>query len=303
MRIRTINEYDQLQSVLLGSVKNGAWPTNDVFFDMMIESSTYKNTLTKGPLSQSVIDQTEQELEYLQNILLKRGVEVIRPNTAQPHCAFSARDVLLTLDNKVIICPTPYFSRQNEKTLYEHLQIKFGEWVKLPMPTHKSSPMFDAANICKFNDKLLYLVSNTANLAGAKLLQSVVGTAFEVIPWRGVYSHAHIDSTIVSLDHNTILLNGSRVNETNLPKFLKDYKKIYLTDIESRDFDTFPYASKWIGMNILSLDPETVVVDPFYKKLIALLQDNNYNVIEAPLTHARTIGGGWHCVTCDLERT
>ena len=78
--------------------------------------------------------------------------------------------------------------------------------------------------------------------------------------------------------------------------------KLAVRTANNKTFE-FPYASKWIGMNILSLDPETVVVDPFYKKLIALLQDNNYNVVEAPLTHARTIGGGWHCVTCDLERT
>ena len=55
-------------------------------------------------------------------------------------------------------------------------------------------------------------------------------------------------------------------------------------------------------MNILSIDPETVIVDPYYEKLIDLLKDHKYNIIEAPLTHSRTIGGGWHCVTCDLER-
>ena len=55
-------------------------------------------------------------------------------------------------------------------------------------------------------------------------------------------------------------------------------------------------------MNILSIDPETVIVDPLYKKLIKSLQDQKFKVLQTPLTHARTLGGGFHCVTCDLER-
>ena len=47
---------------------------------------------------------------------------------------------------------------------------------------------------------------------------------------------------------------------------MKDYKKIWLNEIEEKDFYQFPFASKWIGMNILSIDPETVLVDPLYKK-------------------------------------
>ncbi len=45
-----------------------------------------------------------------------------------------------------------------------------------------------------------------------------------------------------------------------------------VNDMEEQTFYHFPFASKWIGMNILSIDPETVIVDPFYKKLIALLK-------------------------------
>ena len=90
--------------------------------------------------------------------------------------------------------------------------------------------------------------------------------------------------------------------ENDLPKFMNSYKKIYVNDIEARTFHNFPFASKWIGMNILSIDPETVIVDPFYQKLIALLKNQKYNVITTPLTHSRTLGGGLHCVTCDLER-
>ena len=55
-------------------------------------------------------------------------------------------------------------------------------------------------------------------------------------------------------------------------------------------------------MNVLSLDPETIVVDDIQKKLIAQLKEEKFNVISLPMRHARTLGGGFHCVTCDLER-
>ena len=55
-------------------------------------------------------------------------------------------------------------------------------------------------------------------------------------------------------------------------------------------------------MNILSVNPETVMVDPIQKNLIRQLEAEKFNVIPVPLRQARTLGGGHHCVTCDLER-
>jgi N-dimethylarginine dimethylaminohydrolase len=75
-----------------------------------------------------------------------------------------------------------------------------------------------------------------------------------------------------------------------------------VNDIVARDFYQFPFASKWIGLNILSIDPNTVIVDSIQKKLIERLTDAGFRVIDLELRHARTMGGGFHCVTCDLER-
>ena len=83
---------------------------------------------------------------------------------------------------------------------------------------------------------------------------------------------------------------------------MKDYEKIWVNEMEEKPFYKFPYASKWIGMNILSIDPETVIVDSTFQSLISKLKDNKFNVIETPMTHSRTLGGGFHCITCDLER-
>jgi len=306
MKVFTKNEYSPLKNIIVGSAKQSAWPVDDSAFNKSIEDSNVKGTLTKGPLPIQIIKEAEEDLEKLVDILEKNKIKVYRPLINEPNWSYSARDILLSVGNMIIECPTQYYSRKNEAKFYQHVKesaIKDGcKWITSSFPETDKDPMFDAANVCKFNDKLLYLISSTGNRAGAEWLQQQVGTEFEVIMWEGVYASAHIDSTIISLNKNTIMLNASRVSYTNLPLFLREYKKIWINDIIDKSFYQFPFASKWIGLNVLSINQETVIVDSIQKKLIERLKDEKFQVIELELRHARTLGGGFHCVTCDLER-
>lgn len=303
MKINSVNEYSNLKSVLVGSVDNFHWPTGDQAFDKSLQESTYPGSISRGPLDKTVQQQTKDDLDRLIEILDKNGIQTFRPKVDRPHWAYSARDILLTVGNKIIECPTPFASRWQEGQQYDYIKNSIIEsgcsWITAP---RNSDIMFDAANVCKFNDKLLYLISSTGNRQGAEWLQKQIGTDFEVILWEGVYAFAHIDSTISSLNHNTIMINGSRVKEDTLPKFLKEHKKIWVHDVVARNFHEFPYASKWIGLNVLSIDPDTVIVDSIQKGLIKNLEDEKFKVLHTELRHSRTLGGGFHCVTCDLER-
>jgi N-dimethylarginine dimethylaminohydrolase len=73
-------------------------------------------------------------------------------------------------------------------------------------------------------------------------------------------------------------------------------------DVVAQGFYQYPYASKWIALNVLSLDDSTVIVDKHQKKLIKTLEENNITVVPLELRHSRTLGGGFHCVTLDLLR-
>mgnify|MGYP003649965476 FL=1 len=301
MKVSTTNEYGLLKSVIVGCVENFQWPANDNEFDRSITRSTYPTTLTRGALPNSVYEEATQDLNRLVEILTKRNIEVHRPVTSKPHWAYSARDIILTVGDMVIQCPTPFESRANELQMYPFLHNC--NVIKAPRPIKNSDPSFDAANVLKFGDKLLYSLSHSANEAGADWLQQQVGNEYEVIKWHVVdHDITHIDSTILSLDKNTILVNATRVKENQLPAFLKDFRKIWVDDIEARDFFHFPYASKWIGMNVLSLDPETVLIDDLQTALAENLRSNGFQVITTSIRQSRTLGGGHHCVTCDLER-
>ena len=71
----------------------------------------------------------------------------------------------------------------------------------------------------------------------------------------------------------------------------------------AQGFHNYPYASKWVGMNMLAVDPHTVIMDRNQPKLIAELEQRNFTVIPLELRHSRTLGGGFHCVTLDLVRS
>ena len=94
-----------------------------------------------------------------------------------------------------------------------------------------------------------------------------------------------------------------RYSLDKIENFLKDKKKIWIDDLVPREFYEFPYASKWIGFNIISINPDTVFVDNIQKNFIKTLEDNGFKVIQTPMRHSRTLGGGFHCVTLDLERS
>ena len=53
---------------------------------------------------------------------------------------------------------------------------------------------------------------------------------------------------------------------------------------------------------MLVVNPTTVIVDAAQHVLIELLLKKDFTVIPRTLRHSRTLGGGFHCVTLDLER-
>jgi glycine amidinotransferase/scyllo-inosamine-4-phosphate amidinotransferase 1 len=171
----------------------------------------------------------------------------------------------------------------------------------LTMPKDQGFKL-DAANILRLGkDKFLFLESDSGNMAAWAWLLSTLPptTSMEMCNF---YAGVHIDSTVVPLREGLVLLNGSRVNEGNCPNAFSDWEKIYVDDVVAQDFYQYPYASKWIALNMLVVNPTTVIVDAAQHELIELLTKKNFTVIPRTLRHSRTLGGGFHCVTLDLGR-
>ena len=61
-------------------------------------------------------------------------------------------------------------------------------------------------------------------------------------------------------------------------------------------------SSPWVGMNILSIDPETVLVDKRQVNFIKFLESKKIKVVPVSMRHIYTQGGGIHCATLDTVR-
>lgn len=336
MIINSNNEYDKLVSCVVGDATGAQFPKLDEIFLYNQQVTNWKETpLPSGMFPDEIIDQANEDLDNLSKTLMTKGVKVYRPKdldhefkvttyhwTTDGMYNYCPRDVLLVVGDTVIECPMVYRSRQMEAEAYWHIRNRAIEdgarWLAAPRPRlltldnfvldgniilSEREPMFDAANILRHNNDILYLVSNSGNRLGAKWLQNILGNNYRVHIIDNLYSYAHIDSTISILRDGLVVLNASRVNQDNCPRLFDGWKKIYINDVVPQSFYKYPYASKWIALNMLSIDPNTVIVDKNQIDLIDKLGKCGVEVIPLELRHSRTLGGGFHCVTLDLERT
>jgi N-dimethylarginine dimethylaminohydrolase len=171
----------------------------------------------------------------------------------------------------------------------------------LTMPRNAGMTL-DAANVCRLGDTWLFLESASGNRAAYDWLCEKFPQVH--IELCNFYAGVHIDSTITPVREGLVVLNASRVTPENCPKALKDWEKIWVTEdmIVAQNFYQYPYASKWIAMNMLSLDPETVIIDSAQTHLISVLKQHGIDSVSLQLSHSRTLGGGFHCVTLDTRR-
>ena len=231
-----------------------------------------------------------------------------------------------TLEGDVL---TPYFKDEKNRILTnedkEYQKLTDGRIEKLHNLTEKEI-LFEAANTVRMGRDILYLISSSGNEIGARWLQSILGSDYRVHTTRDIYRSSHIDSTILCLRPGLVLLNSTRVNEKNCPKIFEKWDKIWFTDVASmtqeevdyqknyRDKITFQLkelgfesnlqqlGSPWVGMNVFSLDPNTVLVDHRQKKLIKILENHKMTPVPIRLRHCYTHGGGIHCATLDTVR-
>ena len=57
MKVSTKNEYGKLKSVIIGRIAGGCWPKDDLFFNRMMELSTYtKSKLKRGKIPNDIVE-------------------------------------------------------------------------------------------------------------------------------------------------------------------------------------------------------------------------------------------------------
>ena len=333
------NEWDHLAEVIVGNPLRARFPTPDVSTRLAEFPDRSLEELPRGPFPEQIIEETEDDLGAFVEVLEKEGVTVKRPETWRHEATFSTvhwesqgyynycpRDLILVSGDQVIETPNVNRSRAQETFSYRSIMSEYlksgARWYSAPRPMlldslydvdhTKPTPRndevaFDAANVLRLGQDLIYLVSATGNELGGQWLQTILGDGFRVHFLKDVYWGSHIDSTFVALRPGLMLCNPGRLRDETLPPILKQWEVLYSPPMENTDRYDADYISKsigsdWIDMNIFSINPELVVVDRDQTALIKLLEKHGLDVIPLKLRHSKMLGGGFHCVTLDIRR-
>ena len=322
IKLKSNNGWDPLKSIVVGDASGARIPplsrSMKNFMFANLEDHEIREKCRPWTYSTKVIDESQEDLEILAETLKKESVTVYRPEMKNyGWMNYCPRDIFLVLDDILLETPNVMSIREYESLAYRHILNKLdGRWLKAPVPQYLeesfdfsdlSSPtlmnaeiMFDAPNVVRMGKTLLYQISNSGNLKGLKWLQQTF-PEYRIHP-ASQYSGAHFDSTVVPLRPGLVLLNGLRCTKNNYPLIFKNWDKIFFTDIVSTDTDDSGISSNSIGLNLLSLNEDTVIVDKNQKPLRKILKQHGIFSIPLELRHARTLGGGFHCVTLDLHR-
>ena len=297
------NEWDTLKEIVVGKADFANWPSNDPVFAKESEKTSWTATpVPTGAVPQQIIDESNQDLESLCELLVKEGVKVHRPDDMNFQQLggmynYCPRDRLIVAGSEVVDCNMMYPCRNME---IDALPMVTNQATKIHTMPRNQGMILDAANVCRLGDDWLYLLSASGNMeAYTWLCQQFPNKNIEAVNF---YSGVHIDSTIVPLREGVALVNGTRVRPDKLPKAMTGWQVVYINDVVAQDFYQYPYASKWIALNMLMINPNLAVVDKHQHTLISILKSLDVEVIPHELRHSRTLGGGFHCVTLDLVR-
>lgn len=337
------NEYSKLKKVLVGREFDFPQRTFDISFKVFFQDHLDDLDLVKKfskEYTAEIVGERNEDLDNLAKVLEEHGVEVYRPEPVTTpkkvktpyfdsiqRSASNVRDQCFVYKNTIYETSPSLRGRYFENDGFYNVLLglyKNGyNWIQFPKSRltdeaiddadwkaqrdfskdTKFEPFFDAANLLKVDDKVLFNYSSFNHYLGIEWLKRNIDA--DLITVRLLDNH--IDGALAFLDESTVLVNPKSclIDPVEAIPFLKDFRVLRLPDETPTEFDTdLPHIASREGMsiNVLSIDPKTVVVNSFDTVVAELLDKAGFNVIPVKLRYCTAFGGGIHCSTLDLDR-
>lgn len=315
------NEWDKLKKVIVGVADYATIPP----MDKSLRTINYAgiqdvSNIKSGIYPQQVIDEANEDLDTFCNFLQGEGVEVLRPKREPTkYYNYCPRDCVFVHGELSLATPQPLRARRGNWRSFAH---HIPNTTEVPCSYHEDlydescigdpdilaltelTPAFDAANTIRANDEVLYLVSNSGNVAGAAILQNYLGSSATVRIVKDIYTFVHIDTTIAFLREGLLMVNPTRVkNKDLLPHPFNTWDIINAPNpVDIGYYPGYNNASEWCNMNLFSVSPNLVALEEHQHPTRQVLETYGIECAMLPMRHQRTLSGGFHCVTLDLER-
>jgi glycine amidinotransferase len=255
--------------------------------------------------------------------------------------ALNVRDQAIVIGNEIIETPPQirarYFENDLLKPIFYHYFSMGARWTVMPRPimadnsfdisyalgregnpaiqeVYKQAPsefdvgfemMIDAAQCIRFGKDIMVNVANENHEKGYQWLQMHLGDTFRL---HKVYrlTDSHVDSIILPLKPGKLLLRAPKFRD-QLPAPLRKWDVIYPPEPSENIFPQYEESeliltSKYIDLNVLSVDENKVLVNSAFPELAKVLESNGFTPIMVQHRHRRLFGGGFHCFTLDTVR-
>jgi glycine amidinotransferase len=165
--------------------------------------------------------------------------------------------------------------------------------------------MFDGAQCLRLGRDVIVNISTANHAMACDWLERHLDGRLRI---HRVYrlSDSHIDSMMLALRPGTLLVRSKKVADF-LPESLRKWDMIIppapeVNNFPQYDDDDLVLTSLYIDLNVLSISPDTVLVNKACPELIRTLEQHRFTVVPVRHRHRRLFGGGFHCFTLDTVR-
>lgn len=260
------------------------------------------------------------------------------PDFHSPSGLYAAmpRDILIVIGDEIIEAPMAWRSRFFEYRAYRPLIKEYfrqgAKWTTAPKPqmadqlydsqypiesvldrhklaaqgkfvTTEFEPCFDAADFIRAGKDIFVQRSQVTNQFGIEWMRRHLGDKYRIhqLSFQDP-NPMHIDATFNIIGPGLVITNPDRPCN-QLDMFRKaGWKMVTAPHPLIPDSHPLWMSSKWLSMNVLMLDPTRVVVDANEEPTIKMFEKLGIRCIKVSIRHANSLGGGFHCWTCDVRR-
>lgn len=258
------------------------------------------------------------------------------PQWSSPGGLYAAmpRDLLIVLGDEILEAPLAWRSRHFEVHAFRALLKDYfqrgARWTSAPRPqladalfradrAHAEEtgeegdfttfdsvltefePVFDAADFVRMGRDLFVQRSHVTNDLGIEWMRRHLGPGYRLHVLEVEDTHPmHVDATLVPLAPGKVLIHPERIRR--LPPMFRGWDVIPSPPPEVPAGVPLYMSSRWLSMNLLSLDEERVLVERHEKTLAQRLKDFGLKPILCPFTGFYSFGGSFHCATLDVRR-
>jgi len=296
------DETATLKSVIVGSAESfGGTPSLDAAYDPKSKQHILQGTF---PVEQDLIG----EMEGLEAILHKHGVEVLRPRNIPGLNQVYSRDIGFVIDNQFVV------SRVLENREHEIEGIDY--LIDMMNPGNVIRPearvRIEGGDVMPWKGKIFvgyskpkdfekYLVSRT-NEAGVEFLKATF-PRYEVHPFElsksdedPMFNALHLDCCFQPIGTGQAILFKEGFKNSGDIDFLREY--FGEDNIVTIDRDQMYNMCS----NIFSISPSVIVSEQNFSKLNPTLQEMGFTVEEIPYAEVAKMEGLMRCSTLPLHR-